>query len=124
MTHGRNDKSSRSYALKKESRGRAAGRGEAVGADEGVITKARRPKSGCWNYYNNSIIGSMVTVRESDHILAIARINEQIADREASIFTCGDSEELYTFLNELADLHQSKWEREEILKALRHEPAF
>jgi hypothetical protein len=61
----------------------------------------------------------MASAEETEHILAIARISEQIAEREARMLTLLNADELAQLVDEVADLYQSKWEREEALKEMR-----
>jgi hypothetical protein len=63
----------------------------------------------------------MVTAQETALILIIARINEQIAEREARMLKVLDADELQLLVDEVADLYQSRWEREEALKELTRE---
>ena len=58
----------------------------------------------------------MATPEETAIVLAIARINEQIAAREIRMLASVNSDELQTLVDELAELYQSRFEREEALK--------
>jgi cell division protein ZapA (FtsZ GTPase activity inhibitor) len=64
----------------------------------------------------------MATEQETALILMIARINQKIADREAGMLaSISTADELGQLVYKLADLHQSRWEREKSLKARRLE---
>lgn len=67
------------------------------------------------------IIGTMATAQESVLVRIIARIDEQIAEREARMLTSLSAEELHRVVDQLIDLHQSRWEHEETLKSLSPE---
>ena len=54
----------------------------------------------------------MATAEATALILIISRINEQIAEREIRMLKVLDADELQLLVDEVADLYQSRWERE------------